>query len=125
MSSTVEFSASRVLSSATSRSHVRLKSSEALRNSAMLFPIDLASCGSLRGPKKIRATTRMNSNSVLPSESSISANNFFCLPLESINGNCPRLDCIAHYEKSEGNRAYRVEIIYGGDGNAAGLCRNG
>ncbi len=64
----------RALSRATSLSHVRLKSSEALRNSARLLPIVRLSCGSLRGPKNIRAITRMKRSSVLPSESSISAN---------------------------------------------------
>ena len=38
-----ELSSARVDSKATSRSHVRLKSSEAFRNSARPFPIDLAS----------------------------------------------------------------------------------
>lgn len=41
--SSSELSSARVVSKATSRSHVRLKSSEAFRNSARPFPIDLAS----------------------------------------------------------------------------------
>ena len=63
-------------SSLTSRSQVRLKSSEARRNSAMLFPSERLNCGSLRGPKKTRAITKMNSSSVLPSDSRISKTTF-------------------------------------------------
>src|SRR6185369_497328 len=73
--SSSELSSNLAVSKATSRSHVRLKSSEALRNSASPFPIERASVGSLRGPKKISAITRIKSNSVLPSESRISAKN--------------------------------------------------
>ena len=73
--SSKELSSARALSKATSRSHVRLKSSDAFRNSARPLPIDLASCGSFRGPKNMSATTRMKSNSVLPRLSRMSAKN--------------------------------------------------
>jgi len=53
-----------------------LKSSDARRNSAMLLPSERLSCGSLRGPKKIRAMAKMNSSSVLPSDSRISKTTF-------------------------------------------------
>src|ERR1700730_1699879 len=70
----MKLSSVRTLSRSTSLSHVRLKSSEALRNSARLLPIDRASVGNLRGPKNMRAITKMKSSSVLPNESRISAN---------------------------------------------------
>lgn len=60
----------------TSRSQVRLKSSEARRNSARFFPSDRLICGSLRGPKNTSAIIRMKTSSVLPSDSRISKNNF-------------------------------------------------
>src|SRR5882757_718193 len=56
-------------SSATSRSQVRLKSSDALRNSLKLLPNDRLNCGSLRGPNTIRATTKMTISSVVPKNS--------------------------------------------------------
>src|ERR1700730_19286540 len=70
----MKLSSVRTLSRSTSLSHVRLKSSEALRNSARLLHIDRASVGNLRGPKNMRAITKMKSSSVLPNESRISAN---------------------------------------------------
>lgn len=54
-----------------SLSQVRLKSSEARRNSAILLPSDRLSWGSLRGPKNTSAITRMKRSSVLPSDSRI------------------------------------------------------
>ena len=42
--------------------------------------MDFASCGNFRGPKKMSATTRMKSNSVLPRLSRMSAKNTVVLP---------------------------------------------
>lgn len=61
-------------SKATSCAHVRLKSSEARRNSVRLLPTVRLSCGSFRGPKKISAATSITSNSLFPSESRIKRN---------------------------------------------------
>src|SRR5947199_10290668 len=52
----------------TSSSNVAFNSFEALRNSAKPFPRDLPSSGSLRGPKTIRATTKIMINSGTPIE---------------------------------------------------------
>jgi len=60
----------------TSRSQVRLNSSEARRNSARFLPNERLICGSLRGPKKTSAIIRIKTNSVLPSDSRISKTNF-------------------------------------------------
>ena len=61
-------------SKATSRSHVLLKSSDALRNSARFFPSERLNWGNFRGPKNTRAMIKMKSSSVLPRESRISRN---------------------------------------------------
>src|SRR6185436_59139 len=60
----------------TSRSQVRLKSSEARRNSARFLPSERLIWGSLRGPKNTSAITKMKTNSVLPNESRISKTTF-------------------------------------------------
>ena len=79
------------VSIATSRSQVRLKSSEALRNSARPFPMDRANCGNLRGPKNMSAMTRMKSSSALLRDSRIRPNTVrFYLPR---NCEMPRGGC--------------------------------
>ena len=60
----------------TSLSQVRLNSSEARRNSARFLPSERLICGSLRGPKKTSAITKMKTSSVLPSDSRINKTTF-------------------------------------------------
>src|SRR5207245_7470142 len=60
-------SSSRERSASTSSSIVRLKSLEALRNSASILPTLLPISGSRRGPNTMRATTRMRKISGPPS----------------------------------------------------------
>src|SRR5262249_503820 len=60
-------SSSRRRSASTSSSMVRLKSLEALRNSASILPTLLPISGSRRGPNTMRATTRMRNISGPPS----------------------------------------------------------
>ena len=85
----------------TSRSHVRLKSSEARRNSCRLLPIWRLSCGRRRGPKKIRAAARISSSSELPTESRIKRNT--TLPFDNFDAASLKIDCSA-----VGNRQYRT-----------------
>src|SRR2546428_1801225 len=63
----------RVSSSRISSSRVLFSSLEAFLNSARLLPSERPSSGSLRGPKIIRAITKMMINSGMPIEPNIRA----------------------------------------------------
>ena len=101
----------------TSRSQVRLKSSDARRNSAMLLPSERLSCGSLRGPKKIRAMAKINSSSVLPSDSRISKTTFRKFLSVASKRRTVRNDCNLQPYKAEicgfSGRMNRVQLCSG------------